>query len=194
VRRLLAFLLLLVALAGFAVRFTVRDSVDSLALVFYVLPLPVLGALLLASGILARRRLRRLIVVLGLVTLATWFIRDYGFASPRGGDWKVLTWNLGGMAHPVAPLIEIIRKETPDFVALMEFRNLDENGVNAYERQLPGYRMKVLGGKRACLVRNGVINDAITATLPGRSRVVTLRAKIRVQDFRILLEIGRAHV
>ncbi len=185
-RRLSALVLIGIAAAGLAVRFSVRDSVDALALGYYALPLPVLGALLLAGGALARRPLRVMAVALGLVTLTAWFVRDYGFARPQSGEWKFVTWNLGGGMHPLPPLIDLVRRESPDLVALVESGAIDAAQIANYERELPGYRVVRFDGQRACLLR-GTLGEVRQESLAGRSRVVELRVTIRGQPLRVLI-------
>jgi endonuclease/exonuclease/phosphatase (EEP) superfamily protein YafD len=174
-RRLIAALLLGLAIAGITVRFTVQDSSPSFAPLFYALPVPLIGALLIGGGWLARRPIRVLAVAAGLLTLGFWFVRDFGFAAPQTGMWKFMTWNLQAPRQPFAPLMDLVRRERPDFVSLVETGALSEQAIAIYEKALPGYRMIPLGGDRACLVRGESIVGARTQALSGRSGIVTMR-------------------
>lgn len=185
-RRLLVLAFLGFAAAGLAVHFTVRDSLDRLAPLFYALPLPVTGALWLAGAILARGRLRRLALLAGAATLGGWFFTSYGFAKPRKGAWKFATWNLQNAKHPSAPLLNLVRTEWPDFIGLIECGTWTPDLTRTYEQALPGYRVVPLGESRAGLMR-GPVASVARQTLDGRSRVVTVRMHLRGEWFRIIV-------
>ncbi len=185
-RRAIATLLLGLAAAGLTVRFTFRDSLDALAPFFYALPLPVIGGLFLGGGIFARSPARLLALFAGVATLGGWFARDYGFAAPKPGAWKFITWNMQNATHPSPDLLHLVRGEQPDFMALIEAGRLTPEIAAAYERALPGYRVLSLGGDRGCLLR-GEVAGVDEMVLPGRSRVVTVRARVHGDGVRVII-------
>src|SRR5688572_19638035 len=87
-------------LAGLAVRFTVRDEVDVLAVIFYATPLPVLWALSVICLIywwpLPRIRFVALLLTGGCLGL--WIFRGFGFAPPFAGtvenSFRIAYWNV----------------------------------------------------------------------------------------------------
>lgn len=169
---------LLAGLAGVVLQATVRDSLPSTAIFFYMLPLPLSAALLLLVALLARgRRWRKLLAMAGVLAIGIWLWRDYGWAYPERAEWKAVTWNIGRPRHPFQPLIALVRAEKPDIVALVESGLVPPEAVSFYEKSLPGYRMAVQPGGLSCLVRGRVL-DASSQGLANGSDVAHFRVAI----------------
>lgn len=165
-------------IAGATLNLTVRDSHQLLAPVFYALPLPVAGSLLLAAAVLFPARfLRRLAAIAGVATLGWWFFHSYGWAFPAKSKWKAATWNIARPKHPFASLIEFVRAERPDAMVLVESGHITPDMTKFYEDALPGYQMVVAPGGLSCLVRGRITQSRIHG-LANNSMAASFRAEI----------------
>jgi endonuclease/exonuclease/phosphatase (EEP) superfamily protein YafD len=186
-RWLLATIALLAGLAGVTVHLTVDDADSMFAPVFYALPLPVSGGLLLGAAILSRRRLsRRLIGLSAALVLGVWFFKSYGWDYPVGGKWKVITWNMARPRHPFPPLIALVKAERPDVIVLVESGDIAPSQVLAYERSLPGYRMFAGSKGLACLVRGQILEASVTGLVNG-SDEAHIRARLGGEELNVFV-------
>lgn len=188
-------LLALAAVVGMVLHFTVRDSVPVVFVLFYALPLPVCAALLLGAAILGIRRPAWLIVcLLGAATVTgVWLAATYGTRPPNPGDVRVATWNLARPRHPLPALVDFVRNERPDFLALVESGTIDAAALREYEKLLPDYHCAILPGGMAVLstsplespewrsIVDGGQANIVTTTLAGvqmRILIVDLNANV----------------
>ena len=141
--RILGYLRLLLWLGislGIVMHALVRDGVDSLIVVFYILPLPVLLGMTCVLMLHRRHRIPALLVALGLTV--SWVARSFSWHDAKPHDpneVKVLFWNLDRPDQPSKPLIEMIQKLNPDFVACDEPGPHAEEDTKAYKAALPDY-------------------------------------------------------
>lgn len=125
---------------GILLHATVRDGIDALSVVFYILPLPLLACLTCTLIISRRDRVVASVVVMGL--LAAWFSRSLTWHTPEPvatDEVRVLFWNLGHPLQPFEPLIRMIRELNPDIVACVEPGPNAETDVAGYKAALPSY-------------------------------------------------------
>ena len=133
----LAWTLLIV---GIVMHATVRDSIDSIIVVFYIMPMMVLLGLALFLTLFQRGRWLAVLAT-GLIATA-WFLRSFTWHTPEPSapdEVRVLFWNLNRPAEPFQPLIEMIRELKPDFVACVEPGENAARDVEGYKAALPGY-------------------------------------------------------
>jgi len=125
---------------GIVMHATVRDGVDDLVVVFYVLPMMVL--LGLAVFLILFRRGRWVAIVVAALIAVTWCARSFSWHSPEPAapnEVRVLFWNLNRPTKPFKPLIGMIRELKPDFVACVEPGENAASDVAGYKAALPGY-------------------------------------------------------
>ncbi len=185
-RRLLAALFFVLALGGVIVRLTVRDGYAATATLFYATPWLVLAALFALAALLGRGRMRRLSGLAALVVAGGGFALSYGFARPEAGTWKIITWNMEGPKHPSRALLDLVRLEQPDLLALIEAGTLNPEVARAYERALPGYHFVILNEDRALLSRSPVTAVSVQS-LGHRSRLLSSRVTLGDHWLRVLL-------
>jgi endonuclease/exonuclease/phosphatase (EEP) superfamily protein YafD len=177
-RWLLAIGMFAAGATGVVLNATSRDANQLLAPLFYSLPLPVAGALLLGSALFLRARfLRRIAALAGIVTLGWWFYQSYGWAYPAKAKWKAITWNMGRPKHPFAPLVALVRAERPDVMVTIESGDIPPAVIAFYQSSLPGYHVVVQSKGITCLVR-GRISQSMVRGLVNGSDVAYFRAEV----------------
>ena len=133
-------ILWLIIAIGALMHLLVRDRIDAMIVVFYVLPLPViLGA---TMPLLLCQKHRKAALVTALVLASAWVHRSFGWHSPGPAlpdEIKVVFWNLNRPTEACQPLIELIQTLKPDFVACDEPGPNAATDVDAYKAALPGY-------------------------------------------------------
>lgn len=185
-RRGLAILLWAIGALALGLRLTVADGEPWAAPIFYALPLPVLAGLFLLAAALGRGSARVGAGLLALLVAGWWLATSLGWARPEAGTWKFATWNMQGPRHPSRALMDFVRREQPDFLAVIEAGILDAGVAAAYERALPGYRCVGLGGDRVAFVRGGAAGVRVER-LDGRSRIAAVRVLLRGRWFHVLV-------
>ena len=132
----------LILAAGLLLHLTIRDRVDYLSVVFYALPLPVLGGA--AIVLCAWRKWRRGAAAVALMILGVWFSRSWCWNEPKPAaagapEFRALYWNLGRPKVPSQHLIDLVLRLQPDVVGCGEpGKDFMLHGA-AYEKALPGY-------------------------------------------------------
>jgi endonuclease/exonuclease/phosphatase (EEP) superfamily protein YafD len=168
IRWILAATMFIAGALGAVLHFSVCDSNQLCAPLFYALPMPVAGALLLLAAVFCRTRLwRRLAAIAGVLTLGWWFYQSYGWDYPTKAKWKAITWNLGRPKHPFEPLIALVRAERPDIVITIESGRISPAAVASYQSSLPGYHMVVVTKGIACLVRGKISQSSVRGLVNG---------------------------
>lgn len=132
----------LALLSGLVLHFTLRDRIDPLAVLFYALPLPVLGGL--ATVLCAWRKWRRGAAVAAVLIFGVWFSRSWCWSEPKplvagAPEFRALYWNLGRPKTPSAELIDLVTRLQPDVVGCGEPGPYFMQHGTAYEQALPGY-------------------------------------------------------
>ena len=132
----------LVLICGLCLHLTIRDRMDSLAVVFYALPLPVLGVLALALCAWEKWRIAALLTALlvsGLWVSRSWCWNERGPAAAGATEFRALYWNLGRPKAPSNDLIQLVKRLQPDVVGCGEPGPGFMQHGTAYEEALPGY-------------------------------------------------------
>ena len=130
----------LVVITGIFMHAYLRDTNDSLVVVFYAMPLPLLLGATLLLALNRRHRAAALIVALGIAS--TWVWKSFRWHEPQpstADEVRVLFWNLNRPETPRPQLIGMIQKMQPDFVACVEPGPHAERDTTAYMAALPGY-------------------------------------------------------
>lgn len=181
-------LLALAALVGVALHFTVRDSYPIVATVFYALPLPACAGLLFVSALLGIRRTMWAAgcTIAGLVVAAYWLATTYGFHAEEDGDIRIATWNLSNPRHPFQPLIDVVSREHPDFMGLIEVGGLNVEIAKDYAFPLPDYHFSVFPGGIGCLT-TGTVKSWSYHPVAGEGRAISLEVDIRGTPIRLVL-------
>jgi endonuclease/exonuclease/phosphatase (EEP) superfamily protein YafD len=125
---------------GVVLHATVRDGVDPIIVVFYVLPMMVMLGLAALLCLFPRRR--SLAILAAALIAATWCARSFSWHVPEpaaADEVRVLFWNLNRPTEPFKPLIGMIRELKPDFVACVEPGENAASNVEDYKAALPGY-------------------------------------------------------
>ena len=132
---------------GLVLHLTIKDGVDVLAVVFYVLTLPLLLVIAAALGWVpggsarGRRNARGLALVLGV----WWSVHSWNWhtAPPEQrlpGEVRVLFWNLSRPAGPLKPLADLVAEFDPDVIGCTEPCDKGRRPVLAdWQKLLPGY-------------------------------------------------------
>jgi endonuclease/exonuclease/phosphatase (EEP) superfamily protein YafD len=174
--RSLLFLATGLAFLGAAVHLTAGDRVAVLAPISYAAPYPLLllVAIVLAALHTCRRSRRLAIACLALALVAGWqwvgmWGKDGGQAA-EGTTVRLLFWNASRPNHPSPALIEAVRAEGPDLVALVEAGEWTDIAVAAYEREMSDYRPTQLKGGMLLFSRRPVQLQEIRR-LPNRTTI-----------------------
>lgn len=134
-------------LTGLLLHATIRDRFDALAVVFYALPLPVLGAVALVLSAWPRWRKGALIFAVSI--FAVWLPRSWCSTAPQPAtagarEFSALYWNLHRPKIPAADLIDLVRRLQPDVVGCGEPGPNFMQHDAAYEAALPGYTCEMM--------------------------------------------------
>ncbi len=133
---------------GLLLHLTIRDSIDGIAVVFYMLPLPVLIGLAVYVFLLSKGRCKSRLAagVLGIVILVSWLSRSWcsHTAPPMSAEsapkeFRVLFWNLGRPHRVSTELIALVKELQPDVIGCAEPGEGFMEHEAAYEAALPGY-------------------------------------------------------
>lgn len=139
----------ILVLIGLVDRFTVRDSVDLLAPIFYALPPAVLAVLSLYAMIafaLKRQRKRFLLFLLVAVgCLAYWTRTEFRrpSASPEQGDVPVFLWNASSNLIP-QPSVDLLHQSNADIIGMVEAGD-SRATLEWYAAELPSYHFAHFG-------------------------------------------------
>lgn len=127
-------------ITGIMLHATVRDGIDPLIVVFYVLPMMVLLGLALMLCLFQKGR--RMAILAAILIATTWCTRSFTWhpiEASAPDEIRVLFWNLNRPSEPFQPLIGMITALKPDFVACVEPGENAANDVQAYKAALSGY-------------------------------------------------------
>ena len=144
-------LLWLLLVVGLGLHFTIRDGIDELAFLFYVLPLPVLlcFALLLGWGSKPGTRCRRTAMFLALVVIVAWSTRSWRWhessdlALRKPGEVRVMFWNLSRPTKPFADFVNLVKEFDPDVIGCTEPADKGQRiDVSVWQQALPSYEAR----------------------------------------------------
>lgn len=166
-----------VVAAGLLLHFTVRDRVPFVAVLYYALPLPVLGGLAVALALFAWKR-RAVITALGAgaAILALWWFISWrsgpeplAFQPIPAQEVKVLLWNVARPEGLFDPLLQLVRDHQPHLVGVVEPGIWAMNHPQDYQQALPGYDVQVMP-------RGLILMNRIPARMRGRGKLDGLGA------------------
>ena len=141
----------LMLLIGLGLHFTLRDSIDAIAFLFYFLSLPVLlcAALLLGLGSKAETRCRRTAMFLALVVMVAWCTRSWRWhpapatTQRQPGEVRVMFWNLSRPPQPFADFITLVNEFDPDVIGCTEPADKGQRiDITPWQQALPNYQAR----------------------------------------------------
>lgn len=135
--------------AGMLFQLGIRDRWDAFAVVFYLLPLPVLAGIAAVLAVIHQgRRIAAGAVFAAL--LAWWAGQSWSWHAPIQGDgrsdgeFRCLYWNLCRPGQPSEAMIEMVREFQPDVAGFGEPGPNFMEHEEAYEKALPGYECHLM--------------------------------------------------
>jgi vancomycin resistance protein VanJ len=177
---------------GAIVHLTVGDRFAALAPIAYAAPSPLLlvAALVLAAVHGYQRKRRLAVACCALAILAGWqWIGSWGAApsaSVPGPTCRILFWNAASPRHPSRTLIEVIRAEEPELVAVAEAGKWTDAAEADYRRELPDYHPRALPGQILVFSRQP-IRVRETRRLPNRTAIHVLSCDTTIGPVRLVL-------
>ena len=196
---LAAMLARIAIVVGVVLHLTVRDAIPGVAVVFYALPRVVLAVLafsvVFADFVQQRRREAAVGTVAACGVAGWWVIADWRFHSGADdrGSIRIMYWNVcRGYAGWDAVMNEI-RSQRPDLVALGETEQHSSEFREMWRRELPEYDISFLGAGMMCLVR-GSSSDSQVRNIDGYSHARELDVTIGGHELRCLIVDVYAHV
>ncbi len=148
---------------GALLRVTIRDSIDGLAVLFYLTPWPVIaaGTAVLAVYWRQQKRPRRALVLAGLalVALTTWLASSW-YRTPhpgRRGELRVVQWNASRPHRRLPYVARWLRAQDADIITLAEGHHRRLSAKARWEAEFPGYQVVELPGEMTCLIRGQVL-------------------------------------
>jgi endonuclease/exonuclease/phosphatase (EEP) superfamily protein YafD len=177
--------------AGFVMRFTVRDTIRVLQLVFYTTPWPVLALL---AGLLAgywrwvgARVLSALFAVASLGALLGWGVEDWKWASQpnRRGDLRVVQWNVDRPNWRFDGDARWLAAQDADIMTIAEREPRKTNTRDRWQTAFADYQLVPSKGEMLCLVR-GEIVSVQEGLLHGECFRTLIRARVRGRDLTVL--------
>ncbi len=178
VSRLVAWMCLAAGLLGLLMRYTVKDRVPALAVVFYALP-PLAVTMLFAGAFalnLRRPRKSPRAVASALLTgiaLLAWIQTDFVWADAtptEGQRLRVALWNLARPAPDDASFVPILYETDAQIVFLVESGGSPETRRPFWESHFPDYHVSLLAGQMVLLSRYPIATTRRT-TVDGRTAV-----------------------
>jgi endonuclease/exonuclease/phosphatase family metal-dependent hydrolase len=184
--------LILLAFAGLAIHFTVKDAVPGLSFLFYALPLPVIAALILLGGLswfFHGLRLRPLLcTALAVVLLGIWLVDNYRQppVEVAEGDLRVLLWNVGRGRGGWERISDEIRSAEADIIGLVEASYHYPDPHTYWRRQFPGHSVYA-GAGGLVLISKARITDHRRHELGEHSRCATAEVVLDERRVRLVL-------
>ena len=188
------FVLGLLVFATFAVllRFSLRDSLRGLDLLFYLTPVPVLAGLLLVFGVLyliwIRRGLGWITIAVAVALIGVWVAQDRTTTScpPVSDSLRVFFWNVGRGRGGWGEIADQIREADADVIGIVEGGYHYPDPKTYWRRTLPGYDLSYATRGMVVLVR-GTIERQKFRSIGGRSFAYDVVATIDGRRMRVIL-------
>jgi len=184
--------LMVVTAIGMIMGCTVRDRWPGLDSLYYALPAPVLGGLLVAAGLLSlgRTNHRRCGACLSVATalLSFWVVEnfvDYPCRRTVSG-LRILLWNVGRGRGGWKGIISQIQNVDADIIGLVEARTEDQDPERFWSTSFPAYMVSAPGRGMVVLVR-GEIQGARLYEFGERSRCALVEMKVNGDSLRLVL-------
>lgn len=176
---------------GVVLRFTVRDRIDGLAVVFYATPWPVLmaGCAVLAAVFARwhRRALATGFLVVALVAATAWFVGNRVDAKPRapGDGLRIVLWNVSRPNRWLPSVAHWLRAQDADVIAIAEAHPAHREILGRWREEFPEYQLAALPGNMLCLSR-GPLEVRETGTLAPGSHFARLETQVRGRPLTII--------
>lgn len=158
---LVVWMCLAIGVLGLLMRYTLKDRVPALAVIFYALPPLVATLLLVGSLVLSLRppRKRRRAWASGILTVAAlvaWIQTDWvwaGATTRPGARLRVALWNLGHPASGNVSFLLVLYETDADIVFLVEAGARSETRRRFWESHFPDHHVSLLPGEIVLLSR-----------------------------------------
>jgi vancomycin resistance protein VanJ len=178
-------------IAGLAIRLTIRDEADSLAVLFYATPWAILWIMSVISLIywwkLPRVRWVTLIVTAGC--LAMWIVRGFGFAPMHRGtvesSFRITYWNVARPEWRLNSVLAQAGRMTSDFYVFGEFR--PKNVVSPKWQEYFGSRYLLPLTRELLLVAPESVSQLDGGSLGGVGACQMCRAVVHGREVFLLL-------
>lgn len=148
----LALALLAVGVLGLVLRYTVKDRIPSLAVVFYGLaPLPVAGALVFSLTLCLWQRARRWAILSGVVAwigIVAWLTTDYvhnGRPRRTAESMRIVLWNLARPAANEDGFLRPLQEANGQIMLLVESGTNTVNRREFWTSHFPHHYVSILG-------------------------------------------------
>lgn len=173
------------------VRWTVRDRVPGLSLIFYASPWPVIafGAALCAYYWFrhARRFMAAVLAMECLAALAGWLSHDWQWRASTDirGELRVVHWNVDRPNKRQAGTMRWLAAQDADIIAVAERQPKTRNTMRRWRAAFPDYESVTARGETLCLVRGQVLSVSKELRDDG-SYATVIRTRVRDQEVTVL--------
>ncbi len=175
---------------GLALRLTVKDAVDELAVFFYATPWPVLAVLGFVSAVLCMAKRKRFglgCLVAGVLSLGMWVADSYE-RNPQAidrQDLRVVSWNAEHSKKDLPAIIEKARSFDADILGVTETESTKPADAERWSAAFPGHTVKTLPGYMLFITR-GEIMGSLSGSLAGRGSFNIVRVKFGERHLQVL--------
>ena len=150
-----------ILLVGLVIRFSIKDTYYISSLVYYTLPLPILGFGVIAVGVLERRkRLKNLLFILGIVCIGVWINTSYRFSTGGKQQKKkpatIVYWNAAKRNNFIDGF-ELL-EELPDVLVLGEYDQTKKDDLKSIRKKYRSGYFRVIYGKIGVFSKSPIRN------------------------------------
>ena len=176
---------------GGVLHLTVRDSIDGLAILFYLTPWPIIAA---GSAVLTffwsqkkRRGPAQALACLMIVAAITWLESSlFPEVGPvRRGALRVVHWNVSRPQRGLPAIARWLREQDADIIALAEGHGRMSSTLARWQAEFPGYQVMEFPGEMTCLVRGKILAQE-SHIFAANSYCALLHVEIRGHPFTLL--------
>ena len=175
---------------GLALRLTVKDAIDELAVFFYATPWPVLSVLGFISGALWMGKWNRFAwgcLTVGVIAAGTWVVCNYE-RNPQAAEaqnLRVVSWNAEHAKKDLPAIIEKARSFDADILGITETESTEPADADRWRTPFPGHTVKTLPGYMLLITR-GEILGSLSGSLAGRGDFNLMRVKFGERPVQVL--------
>lgn len=187
---------------GLMLRVTLRDSVDTLAPLYYLTPWPVIAVLTLPFIWTFRRNPKGVFGVIVLAHLfgAAWIMEDWRSAdlSKEPSNLRVVHWNVSRPKSSFTAITETFRAWDADIIGISEALPKGKRGDNSdklspkqldslaeWKSAFPTYAASYSQGNMLCLVRGEILDSTVERIGEG-SRAAIHHCIVGGRDLRVI--------
>ena len=161
---------------GFALRISVRDAIDGLAIFFYATPWPVLAILGLVAAAWWKPNKPVAVTCLaaGTISLIAWIVGSYERNPQRmeRQDLRVVSWNAEHAKSKLPDVIATARKFDADILGITETESTESADAERWRAAFPGYTVQTLPGFMLLITRGEELGR-LHGTLPQRGASIS---------------------